>query len=392
MLKFHIKRGVKKMKYIKEYNNEYYQEITLQEYGYMLYPDTPPNSVDFTKDEVNILKELDKKHDYDFTIHSDTVYFQFIKENWWIYFTICKKKDEWYIIESQELQAEYEPGGLRGIDKEISKRYKCDQFEGLCEFLKDMLMKYSKKYNSKIINNKIVENLNNTYYKLTYTEHHDISNRMKVSDLTQNEINKIINSQIKHTNRLSISHPEKSLVNINNKIKITIQKREDEWFTIADYTGSLELYKCDQIDGVIDCMDYLYKKHDEKINESNYFYKDKPPSLIGKRPIKINYRDIPYLNNALGNYMKANNKNMEITPILRQEEYIRICVEPTALPITLRSRLELVKYEFNIYNMGDEWYSVLTGGPDYMDTYWCDQIDGVAKYIKHKIEELYPID
>ena len=78
---------------------------------------------------------------------------------------------------------------------------------------------------------------------------------------------------VKNNRIISIICSDPNLINIYlNKSSIGITKLEDEWFYVKIQFDRIEImsrvfyhkevYKCDQIDGVIDCLTYLTDKYD----------------------------------------------------------------------------------------------------------------------------------
>ena len=261
------------MKYLKlfENHNQYYQEISEEEFDESTGFDIEygegttwdpsfikENWIDFTNGELNSIKKLLPDENiinrYEYSDWDDNLNYtramvinhtnpKFIPEddanNWrGTIFIIIKLKDEWFYI----------------FNWDESKKYKCDQFTGLLEYIKDKFTGY------------VVEN--KTYTKVdNYTKIDDDFASTKVDfdnwdSFNKNDIDSIKNN-IKCDPELN---QEKNEMYINIcegdilKHKIAIYKFKDEWFLLSDSRG-LNHYWCDQIDGVIDCLNkIIYNK------------------------------------------------------------------------------------------------------------------------------------
>jgi hypothetical protein len=258
------------MKYLKlfENHNQYYQEISEGEfeestgfdieYGEGTWDPSfiRRNWIDFTIEELNSIKELlpddniinEYYFDYPDLFHRDETGAMIVNHsspnfvpeedahNWrGTIFIIIKLKDEWFYISNWD----------------ESKKYKCDQFTGLLEYIKD-------KFTGYVVENKTYTKVDNDFAVTNVDfDNWDSFNKNDIDVIKNNFKNITYVTQFnEEKNEMYINICESDIL-IN---KIAIYKFKDEWFLLSDSRGTNH-YWCDQIDGVIDCLNkIIYNK------------------------------------------------------------------------------------------------------------------------------------
>lgn len=126
------------MKHIKEYNHTYYHSISELEFQNLIYSNGPDEDMivdTFSNAELKLLKgyaENDDLHRFTFSHGTKGKFAQYTNRT-----TNCvvfKISDEWYLINISR-------GKPTDMVFDITYNYKCDQFEGLVEFLQKVLFK-----------------------------------------------------------------------------------------------------------------------------------------------------------------------------------------------------------------------------------------------------------
>ena len=118
-------------------------------------------------------------------------------------------------------------------------------------------MKYLKEYNDhskqfcKIDQNEFLDYVKKTL-SFTTSEYNTIKSINDSAEL-YNSINKMDNF-----NRISLSIYKYDMYKSVRTKRITLYKTEDEWYYIScNISSSLSFYRCDQMTGVLDCIEYI---------------------------------------------------------------------------------------------------------------------------------------
>lgn len=183
----------------------------------------------------------------------------FIKDNFrHSIIKIFEIEDEWFIVSIESPANNLQPMG------KISLFWKCDQFSGLIQFLND--------YKSPFYNlHRMRESINNDMYKPIGKEPYnsiDIKKQISIDDRTFSAIDKLcssrgINCNKKkeiHSDGHKLTHAEIYKHIKQGKYTIKVRQHEDDWYIVSIFYESysedriIEIYKCDQIDGLIKCL------------------------------------------------------------------------------------------------------------------------------------------
>ena len=265
-------RIAKDEKLLENLHDSYYQEISNAEFNKFTKFDDYDNVwdmdfiesdwVDFTKTEVNSIKKLLPNNN----ITNDYIYrrhlgypngFKLFNTKGFIVshpdpnfkprifdteklssswsdteFYIIKLKDEWYYF----------------YDYINDKQYKCDQFEGLINLIKD---KYIKTINE-----------NQLYMKISGDDLSDKVNFDRQENFSKTEISyikKYLNEKKKSIIFDIYNFDGTDFISLksrNGNFKLAIYNLGDEWYLLVDHI-KLQFYKCDQLDGLIECLEKI---------------------------------------------------------------------------------------------------------------------------------------
>lgn len=254
--------------------------------------------------------------------------------------------------------------------------YKCDQFHGLIECIKmlddNKLLENRNKYeevNSIDYNNKLFGKDRETSENL---HKHIRSKWIKFTQEEVNLINQLYNSKFEYYESI---FGDRAIVHRDDDKRVNIHKLEDEWYYVESNNDYIlrKYYKCDQYDGLISCLNFLFNKN---INESleKKYYNICFDSILPEQLLKFSHKFETKINDLL-------NKYKIVYKIERYDEtsnYYRI---------DLRENKYIVKGYIKVYCLKDEWFYARTYVNDqhYID-YKCDQIEGLLEFLRSRIE------
>jgi len=272
--------------------------------------------------------------------------------------TVYKSVDEWYYVEKMILSKSFKP----------EQYYRCDQLDGLINCLEKLGVNKKK--------SKISESLeldSNGFEEISKREWNNLTGERIGTSFKPINFNKD-NKDTKYLNSIGFA-----ILGTGNKPVVTkkvngvfysVFRGSDEWYYVSISGVSEEIsffsspdryYKCDQLDGLINCLNYLNVTGlNESLDYEQYF--DKP---IFSQLMECEDYDVWW-----STYEMLSKECIAFTS--SQKEELRK-MEFFIPEITNKVSRQFFTDTVSIYKMPDEWYYV---GTDYK-FYKCDQWDGL---------------
>lgn len=216
---------------------------------------------------------------------------------------------------------------------------------------------------------------NESYSEVTFN---DVVNRVLVG-FNEMELNQIFG----HVKGLGINIYKRSpyaLRFIVGTIRFEILKLEDEWFILEQSPN--KYYKCDQIYGLLKCLDEVlgFSKFNESNDVSGYYYKLKfHPALSEEMPL-YDKDKLEYLRKYL--LVRYGNRYQSIE--FHKSGYSWDFGDVIYDCVRLMNDNEFIRLnDIEVYIYDDGWYIVECLDTSINDIlyYKCDQIDGLVKFL-----------
>lgn len=305
--------------------------------------------------------------------------------------SIMKYQDDWYVV--------YYYDNLESEDS----IYLCDQFYNMIKCINYLIsLNPEIKVESYKWIKKFEEYNLNSYEEITTIDAISIGRKLKIDNFTDVEFDKIIShlggiKYFKNSYKLKFNRIDNGIIywcpvegwdktNYSN----IITKLEDGWFLFYSYNkknNHSNYYKCDQIDGLLECLSDLnkYKYINESNDVSGYYYKLKShPALSEEMPLY----DEDKLEVLRGYLFRRYGMKYQIIK-LHESGYswnhgskIYDCVR------LMNESLFIRLNDIEVYIYDDDWYIV-----EFLDTkvndilyYKCDQIDGLTRFLDDYID------
>ncbi len=411
-------------------SDKLYQRLSFDENGLSVITNNSGNMCDTSLSDYHLekIKSLFKNCQYKIIVSNNYKIANFelnsYSEDRRLSFTIQEIKDTYFIVRF------WVNNGIRRWG--LGSYYKCDQFDGLYEFLKDY-PEWSPAIRSEISNNRLMTlpdqhtDLNENLYYVRDNPHEPSivppgSKEGKVlpndiSDIDINFIKKglgidtkinIIKREFLNPNTI-VSHyifyynMKGEVGNLNTMSNthhrdirlVHVYSYTDEWFKVRIDD---RLYWCDQVDAVVKCVqdsidkDVFYNNINESIHHPNlpeitdeYFYQITPDefhSLLGISQGYLNPLQI----------LKFSVKEISYLDKLDKEDLTRTGVFNYAFDVMFHRKsitFKMIDGKFTdisgeIFKVNDEWFLVelILDVIDIPIHYKCDQIEGLIDFLK----------